>query len=99
MTAALLDRLTHRAEILEFLGESFRFRQRMQREAQQQVSSRWALDSDALWMACTYPQGLDLHPLCLQPQLRGGPLFVYKVVPFSIIKVHTTWSKWFPFRL
>jgi len=33
LTAALLDRLTHRANILEFTGESFRFRQRMQREA------------------------------------------------------------------
>jgi DNA replication protein DnaC len=33
LTAALLDRLTHRAHILEFTGESFRFRQRMQREA------------------------------------------------------------------
>ncbi len=33
LTAALLDRLTHRAHILEFAGESFRFRQRMQREA------------------------------------------------------------------
>ncbi len=30
LTAALLDRLTHRAHILEFLGESFRFRQRLQ---------------------------------------------------------------------
>jgi DNA replication protein DnaC len=30
MTAALLDRLTHKAHILEFLGESFRFRQRLQ---------------------------------------------------------------------
>ena len=28
LTAALLDRLTHRAHILEFTGESFRFRQR-----------------------------------------------------------------------
>lgn len=34
LTAALLDRLTFRAHILEFLGESYRFRQRMQREAQ-----------------------------------------------------------------
>jgi DNA replication protein DnaC len=34
LTAALLDRLTHHAHILEFVGESFRFRQRMQREAQ-----------------------------------------------------------------
>jgi len=34
LTAALLDRLTHRAHILEFVGESYRFRQRMQREAQ-----------------------------------------------------------------
>lgn len=30
LTAALLDRLTHKAHILEFIGESFRFRQRMQ---------------------------------------------------------------------
>jgi DNA replication protein DnaC len=35
LTAALLDRLTHRAHILEFLGESFRFRQRLQ-QAQRQ---------------------------------------------------------------
>jgi DNA replication protein DnaC len=34
LTAALLDRLTHRATILEFLGESFRFRQRMQKQEQ-----------------------------------------------------------------
>lgn len=34
LTAALLDRLTHRATILEFLGESYRFRERMQREVQ-----------------------------------------------------------------
>jgi DNA replication protein DnaC len=33
LTAALLDRLTHRAHILEFVGESFRFRQRVHREA------------------------------------------------------------------
>jgi len=32
LTLALLDRLTHRAHILEFVGESYRFRQRMQRE-------------------------------------------------------------------
>lgn len=35
LTVALLDRLTHRAHILEFTGESYRFRQRMQREAQE----------------------------------------------------------------
>lgn len=34
LTAALLDRLTHKAHILEFTGESYRFRQRMEREAQ-----------------------------------------------------------------
>lgn len=34
LTAALLDRLTFRAHILEFVGESYRFQQRMQREAQ-----------------------------------------------------------------
>jgi hypothetical protein len=32
LTAALLDRLTHHAHIVELVGESFRFRQRM-REA------------------------------------------------------------------
>ncbi len=35
LTAALLDRLTHHAHILEFVGESYRFRQRVQREAQE----------------------------------------------------------------
>jgi len=34
LTAALLDRLAHKAHILEFVGESYRFRQRMQQEAQ-----------------------------------------------------------------
>jgi DNA replication protein DnaC len=34
LTAALLDRLTYRAHILEFVGESFRFRQRLRRDAQ-----------------------------------------------------------------
>lgn len=33
LTAALLDRLTHKSTILELVGESFRFRQRMQQEA------------------------------------------------------------------
>lgn len=32
MTAALLDRLTHKAHIIEFMGESYRFRQRLQQE-------------------------------------------------------------------
>ena len=32
LTAALLDRLTHKAHILEFTGESYRFRQRIERE-------------------------------------------------------------------
>ncbi len=32
LTVALLDRLTHRAHILEFVGDSYRFRERQQRE-------------------------------------------------------------------
>jgi DNA replication protein DnaC len=36
LTAALLDRLTHRSVILEFLGESYRFRQRVQSEVPQE---------------------------------------------------------------
>jgi len=39
LTAALLDRLTHRAHILEFTGESFRFRQRMQREVEGETAT------------------------------------------------------------
>jgi DNA replication protein DnaC len=36
LTAALLDRLTHKAHILEFSGaESYRFRERLQREARE----------------------------------------------------------------
>ncbi len=38
LTAALLDRLTHRATVLEFVGESYRFRQRMRKQAQPEVS-------------------------------------------------------------
>ncbi len=34
LTMALLDRLTHKAHIIEFSGESYRFRQRMQRQAE-----------------------------------------------------------------
>jgi hypothetical protein len=34
LTAALLDRLTHRSHILEFAGESYRFRQRMKKQEQ-----------------------------------------------------------------
>jgi DNA replication protein DnaC len=38
LTAALLDRLTHKAHILEFVGESYRFRERMQRETEEESS-------------------------------------------------------------
>jgi len=37
LTAALLDRLTHKAHILEFVGESYRFRQRVHREAHDEL--------------------------------------------------------------
>lgn len=44
MSAALLDRLTHRATILEFVGTSFRFRQQLQRqELQEEVSAEMSL--------------------------------------------------------
>jgi len=33
LTVALLDRLTHKAHVLEFRGESYRFRERLQRDA------------------------------------------------------------------
>jgi DNA replication protein DnaC len=34
LTAALLDRLTHKAHIIEFVGDSYRFRQRMKKQKQ-----------------------------------------------------------------
>jgi hypothetical protein len=36
MSAALLDRLTHRATIIEFVGTSFRFRKLLQRKEGQE---------------------------------------------------------------
>jgi len=38
LTAALLDRLTQKAHILELIGESYRFRQRLQREVREQAN-------------------------------------------------------------
>jgi len=37
LTGALLDRLTYKAHILEFIGESYRFRQRLQQETGRQL--------------------------------------------------------------
>jgi DNA replication protein DnaC len=34
MTAAFIDRLTHKGHILEFVGESYRFRHSLQQEQQ-----------------------------------------------------------------
>jgi DNA replication protein DnaC len=39
MTAALLDRLVHRSHILVVEGESYRFRQSLQRQAEPQATS------------------------------------------------------------
>lgn len=39
LTAALLDRLTQKAHILELIGESYRFRQRLQRDGRELASS------------------------------------------------------------
>ncbi len=45
MSAALLDRLTHRATILEVVGTSYRFRQQLQRQAGKEVEA--AVEADA----------------------------------------------------
>ena len=44
LTAALLDRLTHKAHILEFVGESYRFRQRLHRDTQPGRGEAWTTD-------------------------------------------------------
>jgi DNA replication protein DnaC len=46
LTLALLDRLTHRAHILELVGDSFRFRQRMQRAQGEQAGEGEAADGE-----------------------------------------------------
>jgi len=46
--SALLNRLTHKAHILEFVGESYRFRQRAQREAHRKDGERLAVGSAPL---------------------------------------------------
>ena len=51
MTAALLDRLTHKAHILEFVGESFRFRQRLQRGGRKDLPAEPVQSSEALAQA------------------------------------------------
>ncbi len=40
MTTALLDRLTHKGHILEFIGQSYRFRQRLRQEEQQTLTEQ-----------------------------------------------------------
>jgi DNA replication protein DnaC len=40
MTTALLDRLTGKGHILEFIGESYRFRQRLRQEEQQPLAEQ-----------------------------------------------------------
>ena len=40
MTTALLDRLTGKGHILEFIGESYRFRQRLRQEEQQPLTAQ-----------------------------------------------------------
>jgi DNA replication protein DnaC len=42
MTTALLDRLTGKGHILEFIGESYRFRQRLRQEEQQRLEEKAA---------------------------------------------------------
>jgi len=44
LTSALLDRLTHRCHILEFAGESYRFRQSLQRQTMSTLAARGAAD-------------------------------------------------------
>lgn len=51
LTAALLDRLTHKTHILEFTGaESYRLRERMQREAREerQAVGKWTTAQPAV---------------------------------------------------
>jgi DNA replication protein DnaC len=55
LTSALLDRLTHRCHILEFAGDSYRFRQSLQRQTSQTLISELAVVPGLE----TAPQGAD----------------------------------------
>jgi hypothetical protein len=80
LTAALLDRLTHHAHIIELVGESYRFRQRMQQ-------------GGAEVMACGQRGQLcELPPLPTGSAATTATRLVcirfsrYKVVDFSLLK-------------
>jgi DNA replication protein DnaC len=55
LTAALLDRLTSRAHIVEFVGESYRLRQRRQRERDTIVAEIWGDETSAQAPALSPP--------------------------------------------
>ena len=69
MTAALLDRLTHRCHIFEMNGESYRFRESMKSKADtrgpQQRAGGFGRADGVVWADAG--QGEDLDPLG-----RGG---------------------------
>ena len=46
LTVALLDRLTHRAHILEFIGDSFRFRERMKNQEREKGHTEGKSDNN-----------------------------------------------------
>ena len=108
LTAALLDRLTYRAHILEFVGESFRFRQRLQRDTQKH-RGEWAMDSDRVRntpapVCRDLSRGLRVpHPVenaprfphCPQPRRRWSTFHTKEVIsrqPSPLLK------RWLPFR-
>jgi DNA replication protein DnaC len=47
MSAALLDRLTHKATVLEFVGTSYRFRQQLQHQEQPVIEANERRETQA----------------------------------------------------
>jgi IstB-like ATP binding protein len=108
LTAALLDRLTYRAHLLDFGGESFRVRQRLPRDTQQ-PRGEWAMDRDGVWNTPA-PVCRDLsrgrrvpHPVehaarfphCPPPRQRWLTFHTKEVIPRQPSPLV---QRWRPFR-
>lgn len=70
LAAALLDRLTHRAHILEFVGTSYRFREQLSREGVGSSSSTASLEQKQ--------EGLEVETAPVPPGVNEGQAQIEK---------------------
>jgi DNA replication protein DnaC len=92
LTAALIDRLTHRATILAFIGESYRFRERLHRQPAGGPARRApSRPNHPTSGTRTRRRGL-MHP-------AGGSRLDCHMDQVSAISTHERLPRWITFRL